>query len=327
MRVLVTGGSGFLGGNVVRALVARGDAVRALVRSDAGAKTVEALGATAVRGDLDDPASLAAAVTADLDALFHTAADTSQWAPHDARQTRINVDGTRTLVDAALHVPGLAFLHTSSVSAYSHLQHAVLREDVEQLGGQSSNNYERTKFLGEQVVREGLRRGLRAIIFNPSHILGPGDTHNWSRLIAMVANGTLPGAPPGYGPFADAREIAKAQVRALERGKSGESYLLGGEHASFVELLAMVGRKLGKPTPKKPIPAWALKLYGSAFDVIGRITGREPRITARGAAMTSHHLEVDSSKAVRELDYRVTPLGQLLDDTISWMRAAGMIAA
>jgi dihydroflavonol-4-reductase len=319
--VLLTGAAGFLGQHLLAELLASGAQVRALSRRPASDTLLAGLGARPVRGDLTDPGTLAAAV-AGVDAVFHAAADTNTWRPNNAAQTRTNVDGAGHLLAAAAGAGVGAFLHTTSVSAYSHLVHGVLREDVPERGGDSWINYERSKYLAEQAVRGA---GLPFIIFQPSHILGPGDTHNWSRLIRLVDRNRLPGVPPGAGAFADVREIAKAQVRAWQARKFGETYLLGGQHASFLELITLVGQALGRPTPARATPAWALKAYAQLAYRWSLVTGRMPEITPEAAQFTCHDLRVDSAKAIRELDYRQTPLPPLLADTIAWMRGEGML--
>lgn len=320
--VFVTGATGFLGQHLVRELVGGGAAVRGLSRSPAGDAAVAALGAVPVRGDLSDAVALGAAV-AGVDAVFHTAADTNTWTPGNAAQTETNVGGTTRLLEAARAAGVGAFVHTSSVSAYSHLVHDVLREDVPQRGGESWINYERNKFESERRVRAS---GLPWLVFQPSHILGPGDRQNWSRLIRLVDQGRLPGVPPGSGAFADVREVAKAQVRAWRDGIRGEAFLLGGEHASFLELVGEIGRQLGKPVPRKATPAFALMAYARVLDAVSRITRRAPEVTPAGATFTCHQLQVDSSKAERRLGYRGTPLPALLADTIAWLRQEGLVS-
>lgn len=321
--VLVTGATGFLGRHLVRELVADGARVRGLSRSAAGDAAVAALGAEPVRGHLGDAAALAAA-TAGCEAVFHTAADTNNWGPGDAAQTETNVGGTARLIAAARTAGVATFAHTSSVSAYSYRTHGVLREDVPQRGAESWINYERTKYAAERLVRES---GLPFLVFQPAHILGPGDTNNWSNLIRMIDAGKLPGAPPGSGAFADVREVARAQVRAWRGPRRDEAWLLGGEHTSFLALIQEAGRQLGKPTPSRPMPAPVLRIYARLLDVVSRFTRKRPELTPVAAAFTSHHLQVDSSKAERELGYRSTPLPQLLADTIAWLRAEGLMPA
>jgi dihydroflavonol-4-reductase len=319
--VLLTGGAGFLGRHLLRELLAAGAQVRALSRRAETDAVLTQLGAQPVRADLDDPASLQAAA-AGVDAVFHAAADTNTWAKRNAAQWRTNVEGTQALLAAARAGGARRFVHTSSVTAYSHRVHGVLREDVPERGFDSWICYERSKHAAEQAVRAS---GLPFLVFQPAHILGPGDTHNWSRLFVLVDRNALPGVPPGSGSFADVREIARAQVRGWREDREGETFLLGGEHASFLELLTKVGAKLGRPVPKRPMPPLLLRAYARVQVMLSGITGREPKITPEGAVFTSKHLRVDSSKAIRELGYRETPLDALLDDTLAWMRAEKMI--
>ena len=320
-KILLTGATGFLGQHIQRELLAAGHQVKALSRSEQADVLLASQGAEPVRAELTDTDSLVRAANG-VDAIFHTAADTNTWRVNNASQTRTNVGGIENLIAAAKANGVKQILHTSSVSAYSHLAHGVLREDVPQRGGESWINYERTKFLSEKAVRES---GLDFIIFQPSHILGPGDKQNWSRLICMIDQNKLPGAPPGAGAFADVREIAKAQVRAFQMGKYGESYLLGGQHASFLALVQQVGIKLNRKTPKKSIPPFALRLFAQIKYGLSLITRTQPDITPESATFTIHDLKVDSGKAKRELGYVETDLDTLLNDTIAWLRAEKMI--
>jgi len=259
---------------------------------------------------------------AGVDAVFHAAADTNTWSRRNAAQWATNVGGIGNLLAAARDAGVGAFVHTSSVSAYSHLVHETLREDVPQRGAESWINYERSKHAAERAVRDS---GLPFVVFQPAHILGPGDTHNWSRLFVLVDRGQLPGVPPGSGSFADVREIARAQVRGWRERRFGETYLLGGAHASFLELITQVGAMLGRRVPRRALMPWALRAYARVQVGIAALSGREPKITPEAAEFTAHHLRVDSSKAIRELDYRETPLPELLADTLAWMRSEGML--
>lgn len=319
--VLLTGGAGFLGRHLLRELLAHGAQVRALSRRAETDTVLAQLGAQPVRGNLDEPGSLRAAAQG-VDAVFHAAADTNTWARNNAAQWRTNVEGTQALLDAARTGGARAFVHTSSVSAYSHLVHGVLREDVPQRGFESWINYERSKHAAEAAVRAG---GLPFLVFQPAHILGPGDTHNWSRLFVLVDRRALPGVPPGSGSFADVREVARAQVRGWREGRRGEAFLLGGEHASFLALLARVGAMLGQPVPGRAMPAPVLRAYARVQVMIAAMTGREPKVTPEAAVFTSKHLRVDSAKAIRELGYRETPLDELLADTLRWLHSEGML--
>ncbi len=319
--VFLTGASGFLGAHLLHELCAAGCTVKALSRRAESDAAIHAQGGLPVRAELADRASLQAGL-AGCAAVFHAAADTSMWRRHATAQTATNVAGTGNLLRASEAAGVQAFMHTSSVSAWSYRVPGPIDESTPQRGGDSWINYERSKFLGEQAVRQA---GLPWIVFNPTHILGPGDRYNWARLIMLIDRGKLPGIPPGIGVFADVREIARAQVRAWQRQRFGQAYLLGGEQASFVDVVHRVGSMLGKRTPRGATPAPVLMAFARLVNAWSQLTRREPDVTPESAALTCQKLQVDSAKARRELDYLETPLEQLLADTLDWMRQQGLI--
>lgn len=323
---VVTGATGFLGGHLVRLLCERGYQVRALYRSEGALASLRGLAFEPCQGDVTDVASLDAALRGKPDLVFHVAANTASWKPKFAEQTRINVSGTRNVVQAALRAGVGRLVHTSSVAVYG-LTDEVISETSPHLGRGSWINYSHTKALGEVEVQAAVKAGLDAVICNPTHIFGPGDTNNWARLIVMVDQQKLPGVPPGSGAFVDVREAARAHIHAAERGICGENYLLGGEQTSFLDLVQRIGRQLGKPTPSKPIPAIALKAVAQAKDWISRLTGNEPDLTPESVAFVCQRMRCDFSKAQQQLDLRVTPLDHLLADTIAWMREQRMVSA
>ena len=315
-QVFLTGATGFLGGHLLRELQAVGCTVHALSRRNESDIYLRSLGAQPVRAVLSDVSSLKKALQG-CNAVFHAAADTSMWRPEAAAQTATNVSGTQNLLRAAESTGVQAFVHTSSVSAYSHLVKDTMTESTPQRGGESWINYERTKYLAEQAVRQSK---LPWIVLNPSHILGPGDRHNWARLIMLIDQEKLPGIPPGVGSFADVRQIAKAHVAAWQQQKFGNNYLLGGEHVSFVDFVHHVGSVLLKKTPRKATPAWALMAFAQLTYRWSLISRKEPDMTPESAMLTCHKLQVDSSKAIRELAYTETSFISLTNDTLNWMK-------
>ena len=322
-NVLLTGASGFVGGHLLRELLANGHRVRALSRSPSSDALLADAGAEPVRGSLQDQCVLNAACQ-NVEAVFHCAANTSPWSRDREVQDETNIAGTERLLAAAEANGVGCFVHTSSVSAYSHLVEETLTETLPQRGGESWINYERSKFLGEQAVRQS---ALPYLVFNPSHVLGPGDRNNWARLVKMVYDGTLPGVPPGSGAFADVREIAKAQVHAWQAGLRNESFLLGGSHASFLEFVQLAAQLSGRPPARRAMPQTLLRIIGQLSEMSAAVTGKMPQITPAAVAMTCHHLKVDSGKAIARLGYCETPLPQLMADTLVWMRAEGMVTA
>lgn len=320
----VTGATGFVGLNLVGELLAQGWRVLALHRGGSELKYLSRMAAERVVGDVTDLDAVRRALPPGVDAVFHVAGDTSLWSRRNAAQDRINIDGTRNMVEAALARGARRFLHTSSISAWG-LQRGRLEERLPQLGKYSRVNYNRSKHLAEEAVRAGIARGLDAVILNPGAILGPYDTRNYARLVTLVATGRLPGVPPGALPFCHVREVAKAHVAAFEHGRKGENYLLGGTDASFLELVQAIGAALGRPVPSRPTPAWILHAMGRLGALRGALTGTEPTLTPETARQATRALTCDSTKAMQALGYRAVPLREMVDDCVAWLAAEGRL--
>ena len=322
----VTGSNGFLGLNLCEALLAQGWRVLALHRPTSDTRYLKRLAVEPVEGDINDPASLARTLPRDVDALFHVAGSTNLWSQRNAEQDRINIEGTRNAVEAALAANAQRFVHTSSISAWG-MCNGRIDETTLQLGGTSPVNYQRSKYAAEGEVLKGIVKGLDAVIVNPAGILGRYDTGGYARLFRMVHAGTLPGVPPGSLSFCDAREVAKAHIAAAERGRTGERYLLAGVDASLLELVQVIGELAGKPVPDKASPAWLLKAVAMAGEWASLLTGKEPRLTREAATMATRTLYCDCSKAVRELGFQPVALRAMAADCYEWMKREGRLEA
>jgi dihydroflavonol-4-reductase len=322
----VTGATGFVGLNLVEALLAEGWRVIALHRAGSDLTYLQRMNAERATGDVTDRESVLRALPEGVDAVYHVAGDTNLWSRRNAAQDRINVEGTRNMVAAALARRARRFLHTSSISAWG-MQRGRLDERTPQLGKYSKVNYNRSKHLAEEAVRAGIARGLDAVILSPGAILGPYDTRNYARIVKMVAAGTLPGVPPGALPFCDVREVAKAHVAAFERGARGENYLLGGTDATFLELVREIGAAIGRPVPARATPPWVLHAMGAIGALRGALSGIEPRLTPETARQATRQLTCDCSTAMRELGYRAVPLREMVGGCVSWLAAEGLLAS
>ncbi|MCW8872118.1 MAG: SDR family oxidoreductase, partial [Xanthomonadales bacterium] len=320
----VTGATGFVGSHVARELHRRGWAVHVLARPTSSLEDLSDVPVTVHLGDVVDAASVDAAMPPDVDGVFHVAASTNLWSRNNAAQSRINLDGTRNLLDAAEAAGARRFVHTSSFVAWGFLDREF-NEDSPRTDATDWINYVRTKHLSEQMVLDAAAGGrVDAVILNPGNVLGPGDRHNWSRLFRMVNDGSLPGAPPGGGNFCDVREVARAHVQAWHRGATGQRYLLGGEFASYLQVIVLAGEMLGAPVPGKPTPSWILAAVARAKSLLAALTGKKPDLTPEEAAIITHEIRCDSGRAQRELDYRAMPLRDMVLDTIEWMRGKGL---
>jgi dihydroflavonol-4-reductase len=321
----VTGGTGFLGKNLIHELIARGDRVIAIHRSTSDTHELAAMGAELVVCGLDDVDALASAMPDGVDVVYHVAGDISWWRRNAERQRKTNVDGTRAVVEAALRRHAKRFIHTSSIAAFG-IHDDVIREDTESNAESLPYGYLRTKRQGERVVLEAVGRGLPAVVMNPANIVGPHAVTSWARLILLSDKGKLPMVPCGSGSFCHAVEVARAHIAATTRGRIGHRYLLGGADASLVELGAAIARQLGRKAPRRA-PAFALRIFGAVNDVIACFTGKEAEITSEGAAVFCRRMLCDSSKAVSELGYVPRSLDEMVADSVTWLRAHGHLRA
>ncbi|WP_281302162.1 MULTISPECIES: NAD-dependent epimerase/dehydratase family protein [unclassified Iodidimonas] len=335
-HAFVTGGTGFLGRTLLEQLADEGWQVAALYRGDAPPPFFADHGVTAVRADLGDGDALARAMKEcaphGLDAVFHVAADTSAWRAHRDRQMAVNLDGTRAVIHAmrALDHGGKAgpprLIHVSSISVWGHHPRPI-DETLPQKGRESWVGYVKSKALAEDAVRAAVADGLDAVIVNPAHILGRYDTNNWARLFLLIHSGTLPGVPPGAGSFAHAGAVARAMIAAVEKGGRGENYILGGPHATFLDLAREIARLLDKPQPRRAIPAALLKMVAHGHDLRSRVSGKEPDITPEAAYFVCHDEQALSDRAARVLDYQIVPYEKSLKESHEWLQSQGLLGA
>jgi nucleoside-diphosphate-sugar epimerase len=320
----VTGATGFLGLNLIEQLTAGDWQVTALHRPGSDVRLLSRFPVRRVEGDLLDPAGLRRAVPHGVDAVFHVAADISMWSGHDARQTRINVEGTRHVVEAALQAAARRLVHTSTWNTYGSRDGAI-HEELPQRGAESRANYDRTKLLAEEEVREGVARGLHAVIINPSHIMGRYDRRGWAKLIIAAHERWMPGVPPGAGTFCHAEAVAKAHIAAAEHGRCGANYLMSGVDASFVELFGVINEVTGSRVPLRPLPAAMFRVPARLSAAWANVSGKEPAMTPEGVENAIRRARVTSRRAEQELGYRPAPLRTIVEDAWRWLLSEGLV--
>lgn len=326
LTAFVSGASGFVGSNLVKELHTRGWNVHVLARRNSVLNEIHGIPVTVHLGDICDRDSIDRAIPEGTDAVFHVAASTNFWSKQNAAQDRVNIEGTRNMIQTAKARSARRFIHTSSFTTWG-FQNTTLTEDSPRTGATDWINYVRSKHRAEEIVLQfSAGEQTEAVILNPCHILGPGDHHNWSRMIRMVDQGKLFASPPGSGNFCDVREVAKAHVEAFHHGRKGEKYLLGGEYTSFADVVSLTGEILGRRAPARAAPAWIMRAWARFNTAVAALTGNEPDITPESAAMVSYHVNCESSKAVSELGYRFTPISRLIEDTAQWMKEKGLLS-
>lgn len=328
MQALVTGASGFVGANIVDALSQAGWRARALVRASSSLAALRGLIYEPVLGDVTDPRSLAAAMQG-CDAVFHAAGVVADYWSQDAAQTyRVNVDGARNVVEAALaaRVPRLVF--TSSQAALGLGNSPIPTDETHSFNlAPAVYPYGHSKYLAEQVVQGAVARGLHAVIVNPSVVLGPRDATRYnSRLILEVQAGRLPLAPPGGANVVDALDVARGHLLALERGQPGERYLLAGHNVTWLYLARRIAAALGVRGPAGVIPERLIGPLAAALDGANRLSPRRLPIAGDVLRFGSRFIYASNAKAVAELGWTVTPLEETIRRAVAWLREVGALS-
>ena len=327
-RILVTGATGFIGSAVARQLNARGHSVRVLARATSPRGNLEGLDCEVVQGDMTDEASMVAALDG-VSRLFHVAADYRLWAPDPNTIIQANLKGTGAVMRAALRQGVQRIVYTSSVATLRAPNEPVPVDETAPLApGEGIGAYKESKVVAERLVEQMIaEQGLPAVIVNPSTPIGPRDVKPTptGRIVIEAACGRIPAFVDTGLNLAHVDDVAEGHLLAMDNGRIGERYILGGQDASLRELLAVIAGLAGRKPPTVNLPRGPLYPLAYAAEAIGRITGKEPFVTVDALKMASHHMFFSSAKAERELGYRARPYAEALKDALDWFRAAGML--
>jgi len=328
----VTGGTGFLGWEIIRQLLESGHRVLALSRSGSLPGELPAKeNLEIVRGDLGDSALLGDAMRG-ASAVYHVAADVRMWTAEWAEIEKTNVAGTRNMVDAALRAKVERFVFTSTGSTIGKPYPAT--KEVVTLDETSEYNfaalrmvYPHTKWLAEQEVLRGAREGLFSVITHPVAVFGPGD---WKKNVLPLFQATkkLVGSiavPNGIRTTCDVRDVATAHLAAAERGTSGRHYILGGEILSVGELFARVAAATGGRAPRFTLPNWAVMGMSALMEGAARLSGKPPLLSREMALQSTLRAGMSSARAEQELGYRSRPLEESLADQVRFYRERGWL--
>ncbi|QEC46743.1 NAD-dependent epimerase/dehydratase family protein [Baekduia soli] len=322
MRALVTGAGGFIGGHVTRALLASGADVRGLDR-DAGRVPV---GAEPIAGDVLDPAAVRRALDG-CDAVFHLAAVYSYARADAAAMQAVNVEGTRCVLDAAART-GVRVVHTSSCATCGPVPGRAADEDDTPPAWELAVPYKRTKHDGERLALAAAAEGHDVVVVNPTTPVGPGDHRPTptGRMIRDVASGRARAYLAGGALNVVAvQDVAAGHLRALEHGRSGRRYLLGGEDLAMRDVFAAVARAAGRPAPRLAVP-WGVA-YGAArvADAALRPLGREPRLLVLDEVRLARvPMRFDDRRAREELGHVSRPAAQALAEAVAGAAPTGL---
>jgi dihydroflavonol-4-reductase len=327
MRAFVTGATGFVGAAVVRALLGAGWEVRALARAGSDRRNLGSQRLEIAVGDLASSSALDRAV-ADCEAVFHVAADYRLWAPNPSELYRTNVDGTANVLAAAERAGVRRIVYTSSVATVGLPRDGTPGEEGTPVTlDEMIGHYKRSKFLAEQLVRERALSGAPVVIVNPSTPIGPGDVKPTptGQIVVDAARGRTPAFVDTGLNIAHVDDIAAGHLLALERGRIGERYILGGEDMSLRDILALIAQLVGRPAPRIQLPHAVVLPVAYLAQAFAKVTGRGTRITVEGVRMARKRMFFSSAKAVRELDYRWRAPQAAFEDALAWFRAEGYL--
>ncbi len=315
-KTLVTGGAGFIGSAVARALLERGDDVRVTVRRDEPKDALIGIDVEVVTADVLDRRTVRRALKG-VDRVFHTAGVNSLRAPADAI-FRVNVGGTQTLLDEALAAGVERVVHTSSIGAIGPARRGSTADESQPFrAGHLRLPYLSSKREAEHVCLRAVNAGLDVVIVNPAYVMGRGDVHRSStELVRRFLRRELPFYVEGAINIVDVRDVASGHLLADENGETGERYILGGRNFTLDRLFADLGRLSGvaPPAVRLPLPA-AFGLARTAALVPGR-----PVVTQGEVIALNQWWAYRSTKAKRELGWTPTPHEETLEETIAWYR-------
>jgi dihydroflavonol-4-reductase len=326
MLVFVTGATGFVGSHVARVLAEQGASLRLLVRSGSDSRNIDSLNAERVAGDLRDPGSIETAVSG-CEVVFHVAADYRLWVRDPAEMYRSNVEGTRAVLQAARKCGVRRVVYTSSVATMGFTSTGESADEHSPVSlSNMIGHYKRSKFMAEQVALEAGRSGIDVVVVNPSTPIGERDIKPTptGRIIIDFLKRKFPAYVDTGLNLVDVTQCARGHIAALEKGKSGERYILGGENLTLKQILDKLGEITGLPSPRVKVPYFMALATGVIDEmVIGHIFGREPRATIDAVRMGRKKMFVSSAKAKRDLQWEAVGVDDALRRAVEWFRSNG----
>ena len=322
----MTGSTGFVGGAVARALNATGTEVRVLIRRDSDLRNLGGLKVEQAYGDLRDRDSLRRALSG-CQQLYHVAAHYALWAKDPSVFYEVNVAGTRTLLETARELGIERIVYTSTIGAIGlPIGGGLGTEETPVSLSHMAGDYKRSKYLAEQEALKLARAGLPVVIVNPSAPVGQGDikpTPTGQMIVDFMKGRMWAYIETGMN-LVDVDDVAVGHLRAMERGRVGERYILGNRNLSLREIFEVLSKLTGVMAPRIKLPWQAiLPLAHLNRWIADYLTHQSPRIPLEGVRMAKYRMHYDCSKAVRELGLPQNPVELALEKAVRWFRAHG----
>jgi dihydroflavonol-4-reductase len=328
MKVFLTGTSGLLGSNIAQKLMERGYVVKALFRVHEQVPQVKNPALfEPFFGDITDADKMEQGIQG-CDVVMHAAADTSQWPDRSPAYVATNVDGTRYIVDACKKagVKRMIYVSTANTVGFGTKEepgHEQLPPKFKQYG----LGYMETKYLAQQMIlREVKAHNFPAIIVNPTFMIGPGDAKPSSgKMVLAIYEGKVPGYPSGGKNYVYVGDVATAMVNAIEMGRIGECYILGGTNLSYREMFTLTAKIVGRKPPRIPIPGALTKGFGLLSSLVAWLSGKAPNVSYKMARVSCDGHYFSPQKAIQELKMPQTPIDVAIQECFEWFKANGYI--
>lgn len=327
MKTLVTGATGLVGSAVVRRLVARGRAVRAMVEPGATVRALDGLDVEVVRGDIRDRDAVHRAHEG-VRSVYHLAAIYKLWLPDTKVMYDVNVEGTKNVLFAAMRAGVDRVIHTSSIAAVGFAEPGALADESTEFNyWGDADHYMRSKWLSERDALRFAAEGVPVVVVNPAFVFGERDSGPTptGSFIVEALRGRVPGYATGGFNAVDVDDVAEAHVLAEEKGRVGERYIAGGHNVTYQEFYRAVTEIAGLPPIKRKIPGSLVYSIGLGMEAVAKIQQRAPRMTRKAARYAARRVFFDTTKARTELGMPTTPLRDTLTRAIRWFRDHGYV--
>ncbi|HEX3036966.1 MAG TPA: NAD-dependent epimerase/dehydratase family protein [Thermodesulfobacteriota bacterium] len=325
MKAFVTGGTGFIGGHLIKRLLRDGINVKALARDQIKADNLRKLGVEPVVGDITERNSIKSTLQG-CDILYHLGNISSWWIPDKTQYYKVNVEGTRNIMLEALEQGVKKVIYTSSLATIRKRNgESVTEKDIEHARDFQSH-YGRSKFLAEQeALRIHRESGLPVVILNPGVVIGPGDLKTFGRTLIELLNGELKAIAfeESVAPLVYIDDTVEAHILAAEKGRPGERYIIVGDNIKIGEIFKLVSKMARVPLPSKRISPFTAKLIAHVLEIKSSITGKPPKFAVDGVREMTAGAAGSNRKAKEELGIRFTPLEEALRKTINWYKENG----
>jgi dihydroflavonol-4-reductase len=326
MKIAVTGANGHVGVNLCKSLIEQGHEVKALTHNHSqGLINIPVI---IIKGDLLEKETLIPLLTG-VDVVFHLAAKISITGDPDGMVARINTEGTKNMLAAAIACKVKRFIHFSSIHAFQ--QHPIsqpLDETRPLVDNHEGFAYDRSKAAGERAVMEAARNGLDAFVLSPTAIIGPSDPEPSliGNAVIDIYNHKIPSLVPGGYDWVDVRDIVVAAISAIEKGRTGEKYLLAGHWHSLQEFSALIKLHTGRNTVNTVLPMWVARVGLPFITLYSRLSGTKPLYTSESLTIISEgNRMISNAKARKELNFNPRPLSETLKDFLTWLKDNGRI--